>query len=248
MLAIHASALLAFLPAAAPSAAVLWTTAAAFAVRTFAVSAGYHRYFSHRAFRTSRAVQFAFAFVGGMAVMRGALWWASQHRQHHRRADRDGDPHAPWRGFLWSHMTWFTTVANQPTRLRLVRDFARFPELRWLDRHEWAPVAVFVAGSWAAFGLPGFVWIANVGSVVLCHATFLLNSATHRFGRRRYATADHSTNLLPVALLTFGEGWHNNHHRWPGRARLGEGWREIDVSWWAIAAMERLGLVWGVRR
>jgi len=248
MLSVHLGALLAFLPAAAPTRGILLFALGTFAVRTFCVSAGFHRYFSHRAFRTTRLVQFLLAFIGGMAVMRSALWWASQHRRHHKRADQEGDPHAPWRGFLWSHCLWFATVDNQPVRMELMRDFSSYPELVWLDRHEWFPLAVFVVFCYAVGGFAGWVWGANVSSVVLCHATFALNSITHRFGRRRYSISDHSTNVLPIALLTFGEGWHNNHHRWPGKARLGEGAREPDISYWGIWLMEKLGLVWGVRR
>jgi stearoyl-CoA desaturase (delta-9 desaturase) len=248
MLTIHAGALLAFLPAARPTRGILLAMLGTFAVRNFCVSAGFHRYFSHRAFRTSRVVQFLFAFVGGMAVMRSALWWAAQHRLHHRFADREGDPHGATRGFLWSHCLWFIDAANQATPLAELRDFARFPELRWLERNEFVPIAVFALACYALGGFAGWVWTANVSTVLLCHATFALNSVSHRFGPRRYATRDRSTNLFSIALLTFGEGWHNNHHRWPGRARLGEGWRELDLSWLGIRVAERLGLVWGVRR
>jgi stearoyl-CoA desaturase (delta-9 desaturase) len=248
MLTVHAGALLAFLPAARPTSGILAAALGTFVVRNFCVSAGFHRYFSHRAFRTSRAVQFLFALVGGMAVMRSALWWASQHRAHHRFADAEGDPHGAWRGFLWAHCLWFVDAENQATRTELMRDFAAVPELRWLERNELVPILVLVVLCYAFGGFAGWVWAANVSTVALCHVTFALNSVSHRFGPRRYATKDRSTNLLSIALVTFGEGWHNNHHRWPGRARLGEGRREIDLSWWGLAAMERVGLIWNVRR
>ena len=248
MLAVHLGSLLAFLPAARPSAGLLALALTSLALRTFCVSAGYHRYFSHRSFRTNRVVQFLFAFVGGMAVMRSALWWASHHVQHHRFSDRPGDPHSPREGFFWSHMGWFLAAENQETRWDHVKDFKRYPELVWLDRYEWVPILVMVALCWAIGGFAGWVWGANVSTLVLCHATFSLNSVTHRFGGRRYDTDDDSTNLLPVALLTFGEGWHNNHHRFPSRARLGEGALEVDISWWGLLLLERLGGVRDLRR
>ncbi|MCA8962075.1 MAG: acyl-CoA desaturase, partial [Planctomycetes bacterium] len=221
---------------------------ATYVVRCFAVSAGYHRYFSHRSFETSRPVQFLLAFVGGMAVMRSALWWASIHRRHHRYADGPGDPHSPREGFWWAHLLWFMGRDNQSLDPESIRDFWRYPELRFLHRHEWVPIAVFVAGTVAVGGFAGWVWAANVSTVLLCHATFALNSITHLWGRVDHEVKDDSRNLLMVALPTFGEGWHNNHHRSPSRARLGEGWAQIDISWIGIRVLEKLGLVWNVRR
>jgi stearoyl-CoA desaturase (delta-9 desaturase) len=248
MVAIHGGALLALLPQARPTVGVLWLAFATFAVRNFCISAGYHRYFAHGAFRTSRLLQFLLAFVGGMGVMRSALWWAAHHRAHHRSADRPGDPHSPRDGWWWSHWLWFMAKGNQPTRRELVKDWARFPELLFLDRHEWLPIVTLVGITWWIGGLAGWVWAANVSSVVLCHVTFALNSVTHRLGRRRHDLADDSTNLWPVALLTFGEGWHNNHHHQPHRARLGHRAAEIDISWYGILVLEKLRLVHGVQR
>ena len=248
MIMVHAGALLVFLPAARPTFGVLTLAFTLFVVRTFCISAGYHRYFAHSAFKTSRWLQFILAFVGGMGVMRGALWWAAHHRQHHRYADAPGDPHSPREGFLWSHLLWFCARENQETREDLIKDYAKYPELVWLDRHEWVPVATLVVLCYSLLGFAGWVWGAHISTVCLYHATFSLNSVTHRFGPRRYDLDDASTNLGVVALVTFGEGWHNNHHKYPGRARLGDGPREIDVSWWGIVLLEKLGLVWGVRR
>lgn len=261
MVMIHAGALLALLPAARPTPALLALCAATYALRMFAVTAGFHRYFAHRAFKTSRAVQFLFAFIGGMAVVRGALWWAAHHRAHHRHSDERGDPHSPIHGLWWSHMGWFMARGNQATRRELIPDLTRFPELVWLDRNELAPILVFVAvcfgvgaGGAALAGTPvlagGFaawVWGANVSSVLLCHSIFSLNSVSHAIGSRRYDVGDRSTNQPLVALATFGEGWHNNHHRWPGRAYLGEGWREVDISWYGLRLLAALGLVSDLR-
>jgi stearoyl-CoA desaturase (delta-9 desaturase) len=247
MVAVHAGALLVFLPEARPTTGVIWLAVGLFVVRTFCISAGFHRYFSHSAFKTSRWLQFSLAFIGGMGVMRGALWWAAHHRQHHQFSDKEGDPHSPMHGFLWSHMGWFIAKGNQDTREELVKDWAKYPELVWLNKHEWLPVLALIAFSYGVGGFAGFVWGAHISTICLWHATFSLNSVTHRFGPSKYEVGDTSTNLGSVALLTFGEGWHNNHHRYPARARLGEG-RQIDISWWGIALLEKAGLVWGVRR
>jgi stearoyl-CoA desaturase (Delta-9 desaturase) len=262
MLSIHAGALLAFHPAAHPTPLLVGLVALTFVPRAFCVSAGFHRYFSHRSFKTTRVFQFLLAFVGGMAVMRGALWWAAHHRAHHAHSDKPGDPHSPRDGALWSHMGWFTARGNQPTQDRLITDFSRYPELVWLNAHEWVPIAVLVGSclgggalfGWATGGDPAraafaaWVWGANVSSVLLCHAVFSINSVSHLAGSRRYPeTQDDSTNNFFVGLIAFGEGWHNNHHRWPARARLGERLWEIDISWYGIKILRALRIVWDVR-
>jgi stearoyl-CoA desaturase (delta-9 desaturase) len=249
MVAIHLGALLAFLPAARPGATALTLMAVTLSLRTFAVSAGFHRYFSHRSFRVGRVVQFLLAFIGGMGAMRSALWWASQHVQHHRYSDEPGDPHSPREGLFHSHMGWFMIAENQETRWEYVKDFRRFPELVWLDKYEWVPLIGLNVLCYAIGGFAGWVWGCHVSTLLLCHATFGLNSITHSaVGSRRYDTPDDSTNFLPVALATFGEGWHNNHHRHPGRARLGEGLAEVDVTWVCLLALERVGLVKDLHR
>ena len=262
MVTIHLAALLALHPAARPTAALLVFAALSFAVRMFALTAGFHRYFAHRAFKTGRVLQFLLALVGGMGLQRGALWWAAHHRAHHKYSDEPGDPHSPRDGWWWSHMGWFMARGNQRTRAEAIWDFVKFPELVWLDRHEWAPLVLFAAfclGCGALWGLgtgedvgraafAWWVWGANVSTVFLCHAIFSINSVSHLVGTRRYETADQSKNNLAVGLATFGEGWHNNHHRFPGRANLGERLWEIDISWYGIRVLEWLGLVEGVRR
>jgi stearoyl-CoA desaturase (delta-9 desaturase) len=241
-IAIHASCLGVLWVGASAQAVTL--AAGLFALRMFAVTAFYHRYFSHRAFRTSRAMQFVFAVLGASAVQRGPLWWASHHRHHHAHADRPTDAHSALQhGFAWSHAGWFLSRKNFATRHELVADLARFPELRFLDRYDALVPALLAAGLYAAGGLEYVVWGFCISTVALWHATFTINSLAHRFGRRRYATRDDSRNNLWLALLTFGEGWHNNHHHFPGAARQGFYWWEVDLSWYGLKLLAALGLV-----
>jgi len=228
-----------------------------YAVRMFAITAFYHRYFAHRTFRTSRAMQFAFACLGASCVQRGPLWWAAHHRRHHERADCDGDPHSPrLQGLFWSHMGWFLTPEGFRTDWRRIADFARYPELRWLDRYDVVAPIVLAALLYAAGVLLGryapalgtsggqlLVWGFFVSTVVLFHATVTINSLAHRFGTRRFDTNDDSRNNLLLALLTFGEGWHNNHHFFPGSVRQGFRWWEIDLTFYGLKAMATLGLI-----
>jgi len=231
---------------------------ALYAVRMFALTGFYHRYFSHRAFRTSRAVQFVFAVIAASCVQRGPLWWAAHHRQHHRHADTELDPHSPSvHGFLWSHMGWFLTPSAFQTDMSRVPDWQKYPELRWLDRFDTVvPIvlaaALFglgsllhaVAPSWGTTGGQMLVWGFFVSTIVLFHATVTINSLAHRFGRRRFATHDDSRNNAWLALITFGEGWHNNHHFYPGSARQGFRWWEIDLTWYGLRLLAAMGLVW----
>lgn len=227
-----------------------------YAVRMFAITGFYHRYFSHRAFRTSRPLQFVFALIGAASVQRGPLWWAAHHRHHHRHSDAIEDPHSPRHGFWRSHMGWFLTRRAFVTDLRRVPDLARFPELRWLDRFDVVVPLAMAAGlyalgallehAWPTLGTNGpqlLVWGFFVSTVVLFHATVTINSLSHRFGRRRFATSDDSRNNLWLALLTFGEGWHNNHHFYSSSARQGFRWWEIDLTWYGLRLMALLGLV-----
>jgi stearoyl-CoA desaturase (delta-9 desaturase) len=251
-------------------AAVFWTgvsttalavAAGLYAIRMFALTGFYHRYFSHRAFRTSRITQFVFAAIGASCVQRGPLWWASHHRNHHRHADTALDPHSPrFVGFLRSHMGWFLTPRAFRTDWPRIPDLRKYPELRWLDRYDIAvPVLLAVllyalgaaleafAPSLRTSGAQMLAWGFAVSTVVLFHATVTINSLAHRFGRRRFETADDSRNNGWLALITFGEGWHNNHHFYPGSARQGFRWWEIDITWYGLRSMAALGLVWDLK-
>ncbi len=236
----------------------LAVAAASYAVRIFAISVFYHRCFSHRAFRTHRAIQFVFAVLGAAATQRGPLWWAAHHRLHHAHADTDADPHSSPRGFWWSHMLWFLCHENFRTPLHRVRDLARYPELVWLNRFDLAAPAVYAMGMLALGAALGplfpetggwrmLVWGYVVPTVVLMHVTFMVNSLSHRIGRRRFATADGSRNNVWLALLTCGEGWHNNHHRHSASARLGFYWWQLDLGWLGLKLLERLGLAWDLK-
>ncbi len=227
-----------------------------YVTRAFGITAFYHRYFSHRGFQVGRTVQLAGATLGAAAAQQGPLWWASHHRAHHRDTDRPGDPHSPVvDGFWYSHVRWIFDPANRETDLTRVRDLSRFPELRFLDRfHHFVPlatlVATFVLGSVLGHAAPGLgtsgpqmaIWGFVVPTVVLYHTTFSVNSLAHRFGRRRFDTADASRNNWLISLAVLGEGWHNNHHRFPGSARQGIGRFELDPTWWGIRSLAALGL------
>ncbi len=232
-----------------------------YALRMLAITGFYHRYFSHRSFKTSRAAQFAFALLGASALQRGPLWWAAHHRHHHVHSDRPGDTHSPAReGFWWSHVGWFLSRANFPTRHERVKDLARYPELRFLDRFDALVGVVLALGLYVlgavleqtapALGVTGpqlLVWGFFISTVALYHATFTINSLAHRLGRRRFATADDSRNNFWLALLTFGEGWHNNHHHFPASARQGFYPWEIDVTYYFLKLLEATGLIWNLR-
>lgn len=219
-----------------------------YAVRMWAITAGYHRYFSHRSFETSRFFQFVLAFLGTCASQKGVLWWAAHHRHHHRHSDEETDVHSPGiRGFVWSHLGWFLCSKHQETRYDKIQDFARYPELVWLNRYWIVPPVAVGALLWIFGGTALFVWAGLVATVVLWHSTFTINSLAHIYGKRRFATRDDSKNNWLLALLTFGEGWHNNHHYYPGAARQGFFWWEIDLSYYVLKVLERLGVVWNVR-
>ncbi|APR85755.1 Fatty acid desaturase [Minicystis rosea] len=217
-------------------------------VRMFAITAVYHRYFSHRAYKTSRAMQLILAVLGTTATQKGPLWWASTHRVHHRYSDTERDVHSPARrGFLWSHAGWWMSREHEKTDLDLVPDFAGYPELRWLDRYHVVGVAGLIALTSVLGGFDGFLWGYVVSTCFLLHGTFTINSLAHVIGSRRYATTDTSRNNFFLALITMGEGWHNNHHHYMNSANQGFFWWEIDVSFYIIKLMEKVGLVWDVR-
>jgi len=256
---LHAGALAAFFVGASPTAVI--TAVVLYWLRMFAITAFYHRYFSHRTFKTSRAAQFVFAVWGLLAVQRGPLWWAAHHRSHHRLSDKEGDTHSPVvDGFLWSHIAWITADSNMPTRYDNVRDFTVFPELVWLNRFDWLMPTILAVGLYltgcaldlwypalATNGLQMLVWGFFVSTCVLFHGTAAINSIAHIWGFRRYQTADDSRNNFLLALFTLGEGWHNNHHFCMTSARQGFYWWEIDICYYILKVFSWLGIVWDLR-
>jgi stearoyl-CoA desaturase (Delta-9 desaturase) len=234
-------------PLAAVFTVVTWEDwvlcAVLYVARMFCITAGYHRYFSHRSFRTGRVVQFLLALGATTAAQKGPLWWAGHHRMHHRYSDKDDDIHSPRDGFWWSHVGWILSTRYKETDFAAIRDFSAYPELRLLDRYSWAPVwalgiTCFLLGGWGGL-LIGFC----LSTVLLWHGTFVVNSLTHLIGRRRFATTDTSRNSFLIALFTGGEGWHNNHHYLPASVRQGFAWWEFDPTWYTLRVMAALHLV-----
>ncbi|MEZ6186993.1 MAG: acyl-CoA desaturase [Planctomycetota bacterium] len=217
-------------------------------LRMFGITAGYHRLFSHKTYKTSRPVQFVMALLGTLALQKGVLWWAAHHRNHHTHSDTERDVHSPKLGFWWSHMMWVADKSSDETHFEKVPDLMKYPELVWLNR---LYLPIFV-GMCVAFhfllGFQAMVWGCFISTILLWHGTFTINSLSHMIGKRVYATTDTSRNNFVLALLTMGEGWHNNHHFYQAAAHQGFRWWEIDASYYAIVAMEKLGLVWGVKR
>ena len=221
--------------------------AASYFVRMFAITAFYHRYFSHKSFKTSRIMQAIFGFLGATATQRGPLWWAAHHRHHHKHADTENDSHSPRDGFLRSHTLWFLNKKNFATNEGRVKDLAKYKELKWLDRYDIVPPIIYaflilMVGTYIEHAHPALgatkwqilIWGYFVSTVVLSHVTFLINSPAHRWGFRSFETNDDSRNNPLLALLTLGEGWHNNHHKYPGRYYQGEQWWEWDLNAWII--------------
>lgn len=237
------------------SAAVIVCLSLYFA-RMFFVTAFYHRYFSHRSYRANRLFQLLMGIAGCTAGQRGPLWWASHHRFHHVNSDGNNDPHSPRHGFLNSHMLWFLRKSSFAVKTGHIRDLMRYPELRILETIHWLPfillgVACYAAGEYLASKHPNLetngpqllVWGYFISTVLLYHATYTINSLAHTFGSRRYNTRDDSRNNLFLALLTLGEGWHNNHHRYPASTRQGFYWWELDISYLMLKLMAATGLI-----
>ena len=217
-------------------------------LRIFAIGAGYHRYFSHRAYRTSRAFQFALAVLSQSTAQKSVLWWASKHRHHHLHSDTETDVHSPrHKGFVYSHLGWIFSRKNDAADLVKVADFARYPELMWLHKHELVPPAVLALLSVLIAGWSGLVVGFFWSTVLVYHATFCINSLAHVRGRRCYVTGDDSRNNWLLALFTMGEGWHNNHHAYQTSVRQGFRWWEIDATFYLLKALSWTGLVWDLK-
>ncbi len=242
-----------------------WTAAMValllYVIRMFAITGFYHRYFSHKAFKTNRFWQFIFGVLGNSSVQRGPLWWASHHRHHHRYADQEQDVHSPVQhGFWWSHIGWLTSRSNFATKTKYVQEWMQYPELRWINRFDTVipillAIGLFIVGSLLERYAPGLatsgpqllIWGFFVSTVVLFHGTVTINSFDHMYGTRRFDTQDTSRNNAFLALITLGEGWHNNHHRFSVSARQGFRWWEIDITYYLLVMMSWLKIVRDLR-
>ncbi len=221
---------------------------ASYSLRMFGITAGYHRYFSHRSYKMGRIPQFLLAWLGSTSVQKGVLWWSAHHRHHHRYSDLPNDIHSPIQsGFWWSHLGWVLCSKYDETQWEQIQDLAKYPELRWINRYYLLPgilyaMILFIWGGWGAF-----IWGFAISTVLLWHGTFTINSLSHVFGCRRYATTDTSRNNLFLALITLGEGWHNNHHCYMSSTRQGFFWWEIDVSYYVLRLLSWIGIIGELR-
>jgi len=242
--------------------AVFWTGIAWWSValcafmfftRKFGITGAFHRYFSHRSYKTSRPFQFFLAFLGGAAAQKGALWWAAHHRHHHKHSDTENDLHsAKLEGFYWSHVGWVLSKEYEEYDSNVVRDLNKFPELVWLDKYIFIPPIAagtfcFLVGHFFGNAMQGLIVGFFISTVILYHTTFAINSLCHMFGGRRYETGEESKNSLWLAILTMGEGWHNNHHHYPLSCRQGFFWYEIDITYYILFCLSKVGLVWDLQ-
>jgi len=244
--AVHLLCLTAFWTGISWSAILLFF--ALYAGRMFAITGGYHRYFSHRTYKMGRVMQFIMAFLAQSSAQKGVLWWASHHRHHHTHSDEPDDVHSPKHHGVWyAHVGWLFDPDWADTDDQRIKDLARYPELVWLDEYHMIPPVILGTATWLVAGwsglVVGFLW----STVALWHATFTINSLAHVFGGKRYDTGDESRNNWFLALITFGEGWHNNHHHYQASAAQGFYWWEYDITYYVLKAMEKVGLVQDLR-
>ena len=217
-------------------------------LRMVAVTAGYHRYFSHRSYKTSRLFQFILAFLAMTSAQKGVLWWAAHHRHHHKYSDQKEDIHSPLqRGFWFSHVGWVLSANYMQTDFALVRDFHRYPEIRFLDRFYFIPPCAYALLMYSVWGFPGLIWGFFISTTALYHCTFFINSLTHMIGRVRYKSNDGSKNSFMLAVLCCGEGWHNNHHHYQSAVNQGWFWWEVDLSYYVLSLLSWFGIVWDLR-
>ena len=234
-------------------------------LRMFGITAGFHRYFSHRAYKTGRVFQFIIAFIGTTSLQKGVLWWAAHHRAHHKYSDEPRDIHSPrQRGLYWAHQGWILCRRYNETDWARIQDFAKYPELVWLNKHIiwpalWAVSFVFLVAFGIALvghdlhyallkGAHAAMWGGFLSTVLLWHGTFTINSLAHVWGSRRYKTTDDSRNNFILAILTMGEGWHNNHHHYQSTANQGFFWWEVDFSYYVLKMLSWFGVVWDLRK
>lgn len=228
---------------------MFWLVLGSYYLRMFGITAGYHRYFSHRAYKTSRVFQFFLAFLAQTSAQKGALWWAAHHRHHHKFSDKPNDIHSPiQRGFWWSQIGWLLCDRYFPTNWSYIGDFAKYPELRWLNRFYLVPPTIYAVAIFLIWGWSGLFWGFFFSTILLYHGTFCINSLTHMFGRVRYQSGDGSRNSMILALITCGEGWHNNHHYYQASTNQGWFWWEIDFSYYVLKILSFFHIVWGLRK
>ncbi|MBL8613509.1 MAG: acyl-CoA desaturase [Myxococcales bacterium] len=214
-------------------------------LRMFGVTGVYHRYFAHRTYKTSRWFQLVLALLAMTSFQKGVLWWASHHRLHHKMSDKQGDPHSMKRdGFWWSHVGWIMCRGYDVTDMKRVGDLAKFPELVFLNKFYWLPPLAWAIASYAIGGTHALIWATGVSTVLLWHGTFTINSISHWAGKARYKTGDESKNSWILAIVTMGEGWHNNHHYYQRATNQGFFWWEIDVTFYILKVLSWVGLVW----
>ncbi len=227
---------------------MFWVCLASYYVRMIGVTAGYHRYFSHRSYKTSRVFQFLLAFLAQTSTQKGVLWWAAHHRHHHKHSDTEQDVHSPvTKSFWYSHMGWIMSRSTEATNWKYIQDFAKFPELRWLNKYYLVPPILYALALWLTLGWSGIFWGFFFSTMLLYHGTFFINSLAHVLGKVRYRSGDESRNSFVLALLTCGEGWHNNHHYYQATANQGWFWWEIDLSFYTLKILSWLGIVWDLR-
>ena len=221
---------------------------ALYVIRMFGITAGFHRYFSHRSFKTSRVFQFFLAFLGQSSAQRGVLWWAATHRHHHKHSDTEQDVHSPVQhGFWYSHVLWVFSKQGRTPDYSLIKDFQKYPELVWLEKWERLPPFLLGFFVWLVAGWSGLIVGFFLSTVFLFHGTFTINSLSHVFGKQSYVTGDSSRNNLFLAIITLGEGWHNNHHHFPSATPQGFRWWQIDVTYYILKVLSIFRIVWDLR-
>ncbi|WP_150466612.1 acyl-CoA desaturase [Francisella sp. SYW-9] len=232
-----------------------------FSIRTFALTAGYHRYFSHKAFQTSRVFQFILALVGTWASQKGPLWWSGHHRYHHIHSDKETDMHSPKNGVFQAHVGWVFEARSDDVDPKFIKDWVKYPEIVWLDKYAHESfalylVGLFILGSCISYfyptletsGLAFVFWGGILSTVLLYHTTFSVNSICHIFGSRDYQTTDNSRNNWLVALITFGEGWHNNHHKFAYSIRNNLKFWQIDITYIILCVLKKFRIVWNFKQ
>jgi stearoyl-CoA desaturase (delta-9 desaturase) len=227
------------------AAFVIWWVAA-----SWGIGIGYHRLFTHRGFKAPRWLQYFLATCGSLALQSGPIAWVTTHRIHHAFTETDKDPHSPRNGTYWSHIGWIfrgtAQVQTQATMQRYSPDLTKDRYLSLLDKYYYVPIIVVAAVLFAVGGWTMVMWGVFLRTAVSWHFTWLVNSATHLWGSRRFDTRDDSRNNAVVAAVTFGEGWHNNHHAFPRSAKHGLTWKEFDINWYQLQILEKLGLIQNV--